>query len=464
MVSHLANGVHSVLVLGPFIEFTQLPSRLSDVIIDRIKSGNLKLVSTESQDPSIRRFSVAGRERIALRLLQNASLKVQSELRSGHIDGSFWSTAESLQTLEELPDVKARYDKLVQKSLALANEHDRNGSYDEVFGVTCALLWMRGKYLGVTSPEAKATIDWVRSRVGKYEQREQALAYLTFSDLGILEDSERDALAALLTNLDTNLLSEIDLVVYLRAALAADHSSVVPSLIAAIGRKQTGGAWLDLATTANAVTTLVDALDYLHGGGSGHAELAREIEKMVFGGVIHIQDALESSFASGENNGYPWDGKASTTVKCIQAWLKFEDLIDLPVHEIVDALGGYDRDSTALWAGRQALSVLEDVKDENAELRESIVRTMDDVKTVAAERDVANRRARNIVVVAIPLVISIYLLATLIAAVALQGGVPLIISITKKAFVDGWPFHLAFLAVLAGYLGLPWRKWLGGNK
>ena len=462
LLQQIRNSVHNILILGPFVAFDRLPDALSSVIIDMVTSGHLKLITIEGHE-HLRRFSVAGRERLALRLLQDAELRIQGELSSGYIDGSFWSTVETLQILEALPERRAKYDGFVSTVLSLANDHDRDGSYDEVFGVSCAFLWMRGRFLGVDSQETQATAAWIRSRIDKYEAREQTLAYLTIAQLDLLSDAEREALISLLVGLDPKHLSEIDLVVYLRAAQVSQHSAVVPGLVTALEEKQQGGAWVDLATTATAVATLIESLGQLRGVAAIYASLKPIVERMVFSGIIHIQEALERSLAAGENTSYPWDGKASTTAKCIQAWLRFEALVDFPVHELLDALDRYDKAATNLIAGGQALSVLEDLKQENTGLRKELNAKAIQLNRESERSQLAKRKAKRIFYVALPLIIVTYLFLALSVGTILQGGLGQLGVVAKVTFVDGWAFHLAFVAALAGYLGVPWKRWLGGQ-
>lgn len=455
LTRHISNGVHSVLLLGPLVELARLPVKLTQAIMARLASGQLKLVTTEAAEPDIRRFSVAGRERRAQRLLPDVEIRIQTELRVGYIDGSFWSTAETLQTLQVLPGVGAKYDTLADKALELAAAHDRAGSYDEVFGVSCAFLWMRGRFLGVNHADTQATLGWIRSRIDRYEPREQALAYLTLGDLKLCTENEGRALAQLLRNLDIAKLSEIDLVVYIRAALMGGEASIIPSLVDALGNKQVGGAWVDLATTAAGVAALVDVLDQLRRGASMSTHVKSRVEDLVFRGVIHIQEALERSGAAGGDASYPWDGKASTTVKCIQAWLRFEELIDLPVHELVDVLEGYDRDATRLLAGRQALSVLEDLKRENENLRVSGAKSR--VALDGAQRDnaLAMRRLRGAYFLALSLTFAAYVLVTIVGGVIFREGhskgVATLGEVLKFATFDSWEVHFGVLGVIAGF-------------
>ena len=121
----------------------------------QVRDGKLKIIGID-REAELGKFYVEGRVRYALRLLDELEIKVQNELRSGYIDGSFWGTVESLQMLREIPYIKSKYNQPTLKEIfKISKEHDRDGSYDEVFGVTCAFLWLRATYLGGNHPDHK---------------------------------------------------------------------------------------------------------------------------------------------------------------------------------------------------------------------------------------------------------------------------------------------------------------------
>ena len=459
LINYIKNGVHSILVIGPFVRLDKLAKDLVDAIHKRVISGNLKLVSIEDREPEVKRFSVAGRERIAMRLLYDTELMIQAELGSGYIDGSFWSTAETLQSLRAIKQATGDYGYHINRVLELAKKNnDRDGSYDEVFGVTCALLWIRGIFLGVGDKETINTLSWINARISRYDSREKILAYLTLADLKILKAKDNDALVSLLVGIAPEQLSEIDLVYYLRAALISNHKSIMSSIVIAIDKKQSNGAWIDLATTATVITALIDTLSASAGDTAMYSDLKAKIEPMVFKGIIHIQESLESSLEAGYDTNYPWDGKASTTIKCIQAWLKFEELIDLPIHELVSTLTGYSKESMKLFSSRQALSVLEDIKYDNTELRRKVANIEKDISIISDKRNSANKKARRYMLAIAPLLLALYILVSIIIDISINGGTASLLSVLKSAFTDKWAFHLALLAAIAAYLGLPWRK------
>lgn len=454
---HIRNNVHTILVLGPFVDLSRLSMSLADKITEYVQLGNLKLISIEGTDPENRRFSVSGRERSALRLLNTAELQIQSELRRGYIDGSFWSTAETLQTLQSIPQSDSNYNSLVGEALKLADSHDRDGSYDEVFGVTCAFLWMRGTYLGIDSEKTQASVRWIRSRISEYEPREQVQAYLTFIALDIITEQERKQLTSILARISPEQLSEIDIVVYLKAALISNYNFVINAFVSALEQTQKeNGSWIDLATTATAIIVLIDALIILRTDSSVYSRLKPRIEKMLFQGVIHIQNSLQHSLPKGQSQWYPWDGKASTTAKCILSWLKFEDLIDLPVYELVETLGKYDIQQTSLTSARQALSVLEDLKEDNSKLSRKLIETLN---TLVKKQKLAKKSRLYFLLMLITLYFSI---SILVGVISLEDWSN-VVKVLKASFVSAWGFHLTVLGLVLAVLTLPIKKIFGGG-
>lgn len=451
---HLTSGVHRTLLVGPFVDRDSLPPELNETIRARVASGQLKLLAVEGDSGGPLRFSVAGRERYALRLLQSVELSIQGELRCGYVDGSFWATAETLQRLEGMRERSGTYAGLVGETLRLAGEHNRNGSYDEVFGVSCALLWMHARYLGELSPTTTSTVSWIRSRVGDYELREQVLAYTTLAEIGLLQPGERERLTAILSQLTMNGLSEIDVIVYLRAALLTQTMECVGPLVSALHRLQQNGLWIDLATSATAATILMDVLPLLTKQPT-LVPLRPIVESMIFEAVIRIQDALPRSPAQAAG-AYLWDGKASTTIKCLQAWLRLDELIDLPVYELVAELSSHDALATQTTAGKTALSVLETVKKENQDLRRETA-----IALLKLARDrAAARRGRQLLFAS---VILLYVFCALVVALGSEAATT-VISVFRHAYVDSWPFHLAFAGVFAAIMVLPWRTWITWMK
>ncbi|MDO8281771.1 MAG: hypothetical protein Q7U10_03990 [Thermodesulfovibrionia bacterium] len=448
LVEYIKNGVHHTLLVGPFVSLEILSEEIRSIISDKVATGELTLLIIGNEEGT-RSFYVKGRERYAVRLLQQTEFSIQEELLTGYIDGSFWSTCESLQTLESIPGKFANYRNLVKKSLNNVKEaHDRNGSYDEVFGVTCALLWLRAYYLGLDDNDTKATINWIRDSIDSYDNREKALAYNTFSLISILKPEEEKKLKDILSNLSIDKLSEIDLIVYLKSAISISHYDNFAAILNALINKQINGIWIDLATTGSAASSLIDALVVARANHDTDASTIAVIEKSIFNAIIIILQDVKETYRS---NTYYWDGKASTTVKCLHAWLKFEEMLDLPIHEVVDIINKNDSISTFISSSKTSLSVLEFLKVQN----DSIATELKDTNKEFVK--LKKIKLQNTLLFLFSLLFIYMGMNSTIGFIYLYN-LKSLLEILKVVFFKNYSFHLGIIAIVAAYMSIPWNK------
>jgi hypothetical protein len=448
--SHVESGVHTTVVLDDDVSLARLRNASKVSVEQRLNDGSLKVLSVEGgDDPStLAGLSVLSHQTEAHRFLSVAELAIQGELRVGNIDGSFWGTAETLQVLESLPEVTTDFGPLAVRALALAAEHDRDGSYDETFGVTCALYWMRATYLGIEHPDTRATDAWIRPRLKRYESREQVLAYRTFALVGTLTDADRAELATLLEDLSHDRLSEIDLIAYIKAAIAAGILDPLPSLVDRL-LVTLGEEWVDLATTASAAAALLDARRAMRSDPALGARARHDLDDTIRRAVVSLQDGM-SHFDIARHSPYPWEDKASTTVRCLEAWAKFDTQVAPPVYELIDQLVGWDRVAGELASTRTSLAVLDELKEENDRLADRVAALTPRVRDT--EEELKKRR-----LVTVALVISLYcLLTVLLASIGLaEGG---ILELLDRAFVQPVAIHIAVATLVAAIVVIPWHR------
>ncbi len=449
-------GIHSTVLVGPGLSGETLPDPLRANLRTAMHEGRVRLVDVGSETFGIRGMTVISHELRPRHLLVSAEMQIQTELREGYVDDSFWSHVETLQTLELMPDRLVRYAGLQRAAFAITANHDRGGSYDELFGPTCALYWLRATYLGVQATGTEETAAWLRRQIPEQEPADRALAYLAFAAVQQLRADEQADLEAVVRGFDLAELSESQLVLQLRAALTARISDDdVADLASALVDRQNVDHWIDLTTTATAANALLDVRARLLASGS-HTALVASIDDSVRAAVILILRELAASEASAEPTPYPWEGKARTTTKCLQAWLKFDALQDLPVHELVENLERAHLDANNFATSRTTLAVLQDISEDNQRLRDE-----NKVSATALLRASALRTRSRWAAVAG--VIVVYALVTLTVGLAIaskdvRGGV-------RTGFVNGWAVHSAVAGLVITVLGfLPAvRKWVRGH-
>lgn len=472
--ANVASGIHSTILLAPGTDANNLPEVLEKAVSAGVRDGRLRLVDIGPGVFGSRSMSIVSREMRPQRLLEVTELQIQTELREGYIDDSFWSHVETLQTLEALPrrDLaggSVDYSQLQDIAFGIVKNHERDGSYDEIFGPSCALFWLRARYLGQESDEARSSAEWLRRALKRYDPEDRALAYLTFASLSCLSDGDREDLERAASSLEPSQLSETKLVQLLRACLVAELSTDVVAALsrALVGAQRDDGVWLDLTTTATATSALLSARSMLASGGQ-HADLIAEIDSVALGAVVHILQGLSRSDVPTRPHPYPWDGKASTTVKCLQAWMMFEDLQDLPVLDIIEGLRRVDVAAKHYASNRTALGVLQATNKENATLRAQDTRTREQLQTTQADLETARRniraqmrRARIGKIGLGALALSLYFVgALLVGALIKRGGLG---DAFRKGILDGWGIHsLAAIPLLIAFVRYVRRR--GGDE
>jgi hypothetical protein len=447
---NIAAGIHSTLLLGAGLGVGDLPDVLKHQVKSAVLEGRLRLIDIDAGSFGLHGMTVLSRELRPGRLLVAAEMQIQKELRSGYIDDSFWSHVETLQTLERMHDHIARYAELQSEAFAIAKNHDRSGSYDELFGPTCAYYWLRATY-GTDSAGEHETGAWLRRRIHEQEPQDRALAYHVFAAVGTIRPDEREDLAAIARSLDLERLSESQLVLQLRAAVtAALPSELVAPLAEALVRRQQDGKWLDLTTTATAAHSLLDARELLDAAGP-YGDLLAGIDDAVRSTVVIILRELAQAEEALEPVPYPWEGKARTTTKCLQAWMKFEARQDLPVHELIENLARADRQAARFSSSRTALATLQEISVENRKLREQLGEAHSGLNRLVS----THRRA-----VTAGLAVAVLLYALIAMVVGLVLGPASLADGVKSGFVNGWAFHSAVLGVVATAVGIwiPLRK------
>jgi len=441
-LENVKSGVHTIIIMDPFVD-GKIGKGAHSLIEQYVKDGKVKLIGIDS-NLELGKFHVAGRERYALHLLYDCEIKIQKELHdSGYIDGSFWSTVESLQILSEIPRVRSRFDhQTLKNTFQNADTHDRNGSYDEVFGVTCALLWLRAKYLGGTHSDTERTLSWIRRNLSAFEDREKALAYFTLISVGLATKGDKENLKNILLSLVVDRLSEIDLTVYLKAAIGVGAKDTLIPIVKRLDDKQDDGCWIDLATSATAVIALLDVLRSLQEKDMApFAEIRPRLESMISEAIIYIRNSRED-VSEEKGIDYPWDNKASTSLKCIQALLKFEELVDLPVYEIIDAVLSYSGIETEKSSAKTALAILEELKKENRKLYQDNLLLSG--KALQYKKSLTTNR-----ILWIFSATASYLLASILVYSLWIGTSTSMQEILKGAFVESWPFHIAVIGLAA---------------
>ncbi|MEH7492524.1 coiled-coil domain-containing protein, partial [Neobacillus niacini] len=375
----IEQGIHSIVVLGPtnldgeHREKEELLNKVDQFLNPYINEGKVKYIGIEPEGNNFKQFFIAGREKFALRILQDTEIKIHRIFQQNKlIDDSFWSSVETLKLLTQMEEVNSTFTMETVKSVFEYAQKNlvANASYNGLLVPTSSLLWLRAKYLGVEAEETQNTINWMKLALlsGEEAEIECVLAYNTLLELQIDTEFTTEQLNRLITSKDLTGYNEIEIVHYIKAAILLKDIEKIKAFITTLETKRNQEMlWIDIAISANIVNLLLEALVMLKEHDAYTADIEETIEKLVFPTVIIMQNMTNTN--PGEAGiDFKWDNKANTTLKCVSAMLKFEELMDLPVTEMVQSIVSYSHSGNQLLDNKTALQVIEEFKEANKEL------------------------------------------------------------------------------------------------
>jgi hypothetical protein len=147
---------------------------------------------------------------------------------------------------------------------------------------------------------------------------------------------------------------------------------------------------------------------------------------------------------------YPWDNKASTSLKCIQAWLNFENLITLPVHELSESLKIYSIEEQIKSSTGTSLTILDELRKENI----NYIETLSKLSVKFQETEQFFKLRPYLIVTSFFI---LYISLSLIVYSILINGLP-IKTLIQGAFIDQGIIHIALLTLIATVIGIIWQK------
>lgn len=368
-------GIHDTIFLPEQDAWAHFEEVDRLALNERVTRGTLRLVTIE-RTPSTYRVNISGQRSAARDAYELVVPSIGRALTDGFLDGSFRGTISGLEQLERLPHGLAPSLFPLRAVLEECQRRDRHGSYDEVIGASAALLWVRGRGLGVDHSDTRATLSWLRGKFETTDPRERLHTLGVLSDLGILLPEDVQLAQTTLDSLDLSRATELELIAFLEAATRFERAEVVQNVVKQLlerGKAGAGPVWVDIATTAGLVKALVVARSAYFAGSEDPDGAERELLELVIPAMIAVEEAYyRSLFRMAHGAIFPWDGKASTTLRCLSAWHEFEAWLAAPLEEAVEAIVQSSRRAGLSTLAEAALNSLQGLIGRQAELQDTI--------------------------------------------------------------------------------------------
>lgn len=304
-------------------------------------------------------FSMYSKIRDFDTIAKNTNAWLQSLYVDGLWDGSFWRTVDILGTFHYLNEFIQLYMPATIEAIEKKRRPD--GTYDNVFGATCAMLLVYYWFGLIDQEKPLQTKEWILSHIDRTDLFNQANAIETLMEVSpgsVLESTAEAFRNSVMTKLEqfSNLL-ELQ-----RFCTAMISLNFIDDSVAVVRRllflqKHSGN--MNLYSVAETTFVLIQILSKYR---SPNSDLQNELFK-------NVQILKETYDSVGSN----WKNNAITSAKALKALKAFEDLISFPADSLLSIITGYqirDNERLAIHSVvKRNKELLEIVENERESLR-----------------------------------------------------------------------------------------------
>lgn len=248
--------------------------------------------------------------------------------KQGYWDESFWTTVDVLNTMIEFDIPILQFKPKILKSI---DKKDKNGSYDEVLGATCAMFEVYDLFLGRDHEKTQRALDWIQGQLPKKILFERSTAYeiLVRLNIDVLE-SDLLSFKNEIVNSVEEIQNEFKLYRYGRTLLACGFVNEATKVATQLEKLQDNlsGKWVNIPNTA----AIIDFLIELQTKNKNPNE---SIDEMIFKGVQYLKYTYTPE-------QFSWNQDISATAKSLKALRSFEQKIKLPIDAVRTAMETVD--------------------------------------------------------------------------------------------------------------------------
>lgn len=320
-------GIHSAILINHEILST-LPTNIKETVerygVKLIELNDQRLDKSDS-------FTVHSVDKSVSLVFSKLELKIQEELSSGFVSGSFMKTVEVLTKLKELEEkgmTKAVYDKdSISHILELMSSHMKDdGSYDKTFGATCKAFWIFNNFLGKNDELTKATYGYIKKSKGVDTLREKLER---FSALALFESNSQKYLAENCSEMINDVIytrfeyiTEYDFIKIIKVALEIGDEQMLMGLFNYIRYSASdNGELFNSYVTAIVSSYLIDMYDIISN------EKAKErIRELLFELVIYLRQTDINKMSLEE------------ALQTVCALYKFETVVSFPIDDLTEII------------------------------------------------------------------------------------------------------------------------------
>lgn len=421
-------GVHSAILVND-----TTMGALSEQLLESINQYGVKLIQIKDSAPNTSdSFLVHSVDKSVALLFSKIELKIQEELASGFVSGSFMKTVEVLMKLKEFEKDGMTKGSYTKESIAHALEQisshmHEDGSYDKTFGATCKALWLFATFLGKNDKLTRASYQYIKHQNSIESIRERLEKHFALAPF------EKDPAAYLreqcaahiweVIDGDFAAVTEYDFLTILKVALQIGEEKMLTELFGFIkAHTDARGEFFNSYVTAAVSSYLIDMYDIV-----GRVRYKEKIRSLLFDMVIYLRHINTQNMSIEE------------VLQVVCALYKFETVVSFPVNDLTELIfktGTFPHDYHAF----------ENQINKYQKSRLEIDRIVQENKTVERENRILRIYKKGFFVLLSLLVVSVYFTVYALTSLAGAGNGNLFATVFAK-IVASWPSLFTLLIV-----------------
>jgi hypothetical protein len=334
----------------------------------------------------------------------SGSAWLRSRWRGQLWDASFWSTVDVLQLLNEMGDDVSLYGPQILPEIRRHIQPD--GSYDEVFGATCAAA-LAFSLLGNAEADLTRALNWILDSIDHQNLYNKATAVELLERIGptAISEQQKAAIAHAITASRDNWSPGLETLRYMRTLLELGEHEQAHNEVHRLASATRGDSeWLTLFGAAEAVVIMLDIYSRVDSP-------SLVLKRLLFSGLGYIARQFDADTGS-------WRENVAATAKSGRAMHRYSELVPSGLADAIDHVSIRPGTTVSYSALRRFRGTNADLVENQTQLR----RRIGELESSVTIQEPQLRGTRKLILAAIP-VLYVLLLVSAIEALYITATI-----------------------------------------
>ncbi len=410
-LSRIPLDVHTVLIFDPLFSSDEIKDALSKTTYEDL--DKLSVFFFESWLSANTVLNVVGGTRDFDTIAKNCTAWLKSLYNDSFWEGSFWRSVDILGTLHYFDEPIMAYQDGIVKSIA--KKRTPSGTYDNVFGATCAMLLVYYWFNQKDTEKFKSTLNWIISELERTDifNKATAIEIISFVAPEMLTETTLTGLRNSIISKLSEFSNQLELLRFSSALLQLGFNGDAEKVVKKLLELQDNSGNVNLYSIAETTFVLIGIVNK-----SENPDPV--LQGRIFIGIQQLRENYNSE-------SFNWKDNAITSAKALKTLKAFEEMISFPVDDLLSFLTDYE------YKDRHYVAI-DTVTLKNQELMKKLYESQQELESAQNKFDVQSKffRKSKIAILTILPIFYILLLITVVYGFEQLGIFDKVVGFTSK--------------------------------